>query len=179
MKSYSNGSRELNIGRAGEHLVMFDLLTKGYKCFLTDQGVNYDLVMDLGDRLIRLQVKATQKPAKMNSEYANNVYIFNVRRAGCRGQRSYSVGEFDGFALVTLDTKGVYYYPFVEGLRRSLLFRTSNETYKIYAGKISPYIEQFTLEKFLFALGCEQRKVEPLIPEIKPKPIQLSLLQSA
>jgi PD-(D/E)XK endonuclease len=175
-------SRQLNIGRAGEYLAMFDLLSRGYQAYLTDQGASYDIILDLGSRLLRLQVKTTQKPSKMNKEYANNVYIFNVRRAGRNGQRAYELGEFDGFALVALDRKAVYYYPFTKGITRSLLFRLSTETYKMYAGHTSPYIEQFTLERLLFSLGCEKEEKEAesfLIPENRTKNIQLSFIQSA
>lgn len=179
MPSYKN-SKELNIGRAGEYLVMFDLLSKGYQAFLTDQGVSYDVVLDLGYRLVRLQVKTTQKPSKMNKEYANNVYLFNVRRAGRRGLRSYETHEFDGFALVALDRKTVYYYPFKEKICRTLLFRLNTETYKVKTGQVSPYIEGFTLEKFLSEIGHKESMPEPIIakPAIKEY-VQLSLLESA
>lgn len=179
MPLYKN-SKELNIGRAGEYLVMFDLLSKGYQAFLTDQGVAYDVVLDLGSRLVRLQVKTTQKPAKMNKEYANNVYLFSVRRAGRGGARSYGTHEFDGFALVALDRKSVYYYPFNETINKTLLFRLNTETYKVCAGQVSPYIEGFTLEKFLSEIGYKEDSPDPLIPvETKPQYIQLSLIQSA
>lgn len=180
MPSYKN-SKELNIGRAGEYLVMFDLLSKGYQAFLTDQGVAYDVVLDLGCRLVRLQVKTTQKPAKMNKEYANNVYLFNVRRAGRGETRSYGTHEFDGFALVALDRKSVYYYPFKETINKTLLFRLNTETYKTNTGQISPYIEGFTLEKFLLDIGHTEESPSPIIPK-EPKLsqyIQLSLIQSA
>lgn len=177
MPSYKN-SRELNIGRAGEYLTMFDLLSKGYQAYLTDQGASYDIILDLGDRLIRLQVKTTQKPSKMNKEYANNVYMFNVRRADRSGQRSYGLNEFDGFALVALDRKAVYYYPFTEGLNRTLLFRLDTEKYKIYAGQVSPYIESFTLEKFLASIGHKENLPQPTIQH-RPPEVQLSFIQSA
>lgn len=180
MSSYLNCSKELNLGRAGEHLVMFDLLTKGYKCFLTDQGVNYDIVLDLGSRLVRLQVKTTQKPAKMNTEYRNNVYLFCARRAGKKGKRNYEASEFDGFALVTLDTKSVYYYHFTEQVNRTLIFRDSRETYKIYAGKISPHIEGFTLERFLEEIGESPLKETPAtFKDVEPSSaiFQLGLFQ--
>ena len=36
-------SKELNLGRAGEYLAMFDILQKGYQCFDSGQGATYDL----------------------------------------------------------------------------------------------------------------------------------------
>jgi len=175
MPSYRN-SKELNIGRAGEFLVMFDLLSKGYQAFLTDQGVAYDVVLDLGSRLVRLQVKTTQKPAKMNKEYANNVYLFNVRRAGRKGLRSYELHEFDGFALVALDRKEVYYYPFTQSICRTLLFRLNTETYKTHTGQISPYIESFTLGRFLADIGYQETLPEPIHIESPVQHVQLSLM---
>lgn len=39
-------SRELQIGKAGEHLVCCDLLTHGFNAFLSDQGLPFDVVTD-------------------------------------------------------------------------------------------------------------------------------------
>ena len=142
-------SKELTIGRAGEHLVMFDLLSKGYKCFMTDQGNNYDIVLEYKNKLIRLQVKTTQKPMLMNKEYKTKSYLFHVRRAGRGGKRYYSVKEFEGFALATLDTKSVYYYNFNNSIKRTLIFRDRRFNYRVNAGKIAPYLDEFTLERFL------------------------------
>ena len=144
-------SKQLTIGRAGEHLVMYDLLSHGYKCFLTDQGLNYDVVIDIGRRMLRLQVKTTQKPGCISHTYKTSTYLFHVRRAGKGGKRFYAVDEFDGFALVTMDTRSVYYYPFHEQITRTLILRDGRQRgkYKTNYGKIAPYIEGFTLEKFL------------------------------
>ena len=144
-------SEQLTIGRAGEHLTMYDLLSKGYKCFLTGQGLNYDLVIDIDGRLIRLQVKTTQKPGRISKAYATSTYLFHVRRAGKGGKRLYSIDEFDGFALVAMDTRRVYYYPFTKKIKKTLIFRDGRQrnNYRQYRGKISPYIEEFTLERFL------------------------------
>ena len=50
------------MGKAAEHLVCADLLMKGYNAFLSDQGLPFDVVIDLGRRLFRVQVKGTAKP---------------------------------------------------------------------------------------------------------------------
>lgn len=179
MRSYSY-SRELNIGRAGEYLVMFDLLSKGYQAYLTDQGVAYDIVLDLGFKLIRLQVKATLKPGKMTPTYRKEVYKFNVRRSGrsdsvSRGKskklRQYAPDEFDAYALVTLDTQKVYYYPFEQGFNKMLLFRTASETYGNHSHRQRPCIEECTIESCLSSLGIEGEDLhfDPLVlpPEEK------------
>ena len=153
MKAPLMQSREMLIGRAGEHLVMFDLLSRGHKCFLTDQGVNYDVVLDVGSRLLRLQVKTTQAPMRMTKEYASLVYLFHPRRAGKKGKREYAVGEFDGFALVALDARTVHYYAFTETIRRTLIFRDRRQTYKQTGPHVCPFIDEFTLDAFLLAWG--------------------------
>lgn len=38
-------SKELQLGKAGEHLVCFDLINQGYNAFLADQGLPYDVVV--------------------------------------------------------------------------------------------------------------------------------------
>jgi len=39
-------SKELQIGKAGEHLVCTDLILKGYNAFLSDQGVPFDVLVE-------------------------------------------------------------------------------------------------------------------------------------
>ena len=144
-----NESKQLNLGRAGEHLVLADLILHGCKCFLTDAGMNYDVVIDLDHRFIRLQIKTTQRPGFMNREYATPAYLINVRRAGKGGSRFYSVGEFEGFALVALDTKQIAYIPFTKQVKRTIILRDRRETYKTTNHNTSPYFDEFSLEKFL------------------------------
>jgi hypothetical protein len=49
------------MGKAAEHLVCADLLMKGYKAFLSAQGLPYD-VIDLKPRLVSCTGKGTAKP---------------------------------------------------------------------------------------------------------------------
>ena len=62
------------MGHAGEHLVMADLILAGVKCFLTMAGCNYDVLIENGAQFIRLQIKTTAQPMRMNSAYANATY---------------------------------------------------------------------------------------------------------
>ena len=55
-------SHELELGRAAEHLACADLLLGGWHAFHTAQGMAYDLAVDVGTRLLRVQVKATLHP---------------------------------------------------------------------------------------------------------------------
>lgn len=103
---------DLAAGAAGEHLVCADLLMQGYRAFLADQNCPYDVAVDVGGRLIRIQVKATRQaraiPQRKNHRAG---YLWHVRRAGKGGRRVYSEGEFDLLALVALDARRVAYLP--------------------------------------------------------------------
>ena len=52
-------SNELQIGKAGEHLVCSDLILQGFNAFLADQGLPYDVVVDNDNKLWKIQVRAT------------------------------------------------------------------------------------------------------------------------
>ena len=47
---------DLMIGVAGEHLVCFDLITRGFTCFMTEQGLPYDVIADINGKLVKVQV---------------------------------------------------------------------------------------------------------------------------
>ena len=70
-------SKELNMGRAGEYLVLADLLLKGYQCFDSGQGANYDLIMEnLDGKLIKIQVKTTEKKKQWNQRWGKVKHFF-------------------------------------------------------------------------------------------------------
>ena len=52
-------SKELQLGKAGEHLVCFDLISQGHNAFLADQGLPYDVLVDLDGSIKRIQVKTS------------------------------------------------------------------------------------------------------------------------
>jgi hypothetical protein len=104
-------SQELELGRAAEHLVCADLLLGGWHAFHTAQGMSYDLAVDVGARVIRVQVKATLHPRHPQpSMRANPAYFFNIRRAGRGAARVYRHDEFDVYALVALDRRLIGYF---------------------------------------------------------------------
>lgn len=114
MTIFADPSRALDLGKAAEHLVCADLMLAGYRVFLSDQGLPYDLLVDLGGRFIRVQVKSTCRPKNANAQgrSPNMVYVFNVRRRGknSKGERL-SSKHCDVVALVALDTRTVAYMP--------------------------------------------------------------------
>lgn len=111
--SVKGSSRELEIGKAAEHLVCADLILSGYRAFLSDQGLPYDIVIDLGDRLIRVQVKGCQQPRNVNASGRNErlAYNFSVRRRGKNGSKRLDNGLCDIVAMVALDIRIVAYMP--------------------------------------------------------------------
>lgn len=103
-------SEQMQIGKAGEYLVCADLILKGFIAFPSEQGLPYDVLLDTGDKLLKVQVKTTtglrvtpQRKHKFRS------YIFNIKRHGKNNKQYYSLKEVDLFGLVCLDTKNVGY----------------------------------------------------------------------
>ncbi len=111
------GHGALDLGKAAEHLVCADLIPAGYRCYLSDQGLSYDLVVDVASRLIRVQVKATCFPSNMNARgRAERIgYTFHVRKRGknAKGVRL-NAEHCDVVALVALDIQAIAYLPLQE-----------------------------------------------------------------
>ena len=103
-------SKELQTGKAGEYLVCADLILKGFVAFPSEQGLPYDVLLDTGTRIFRVQVKTTTGPRVVPQRAGEcKAYIFNVKRAGRGGTKRYSNADLDLFALVSLDTRKVAY----------------------------------------------------------------------
>ena len=103
-------SDDLQVGKAGEYLVCFDLIMKGFVAYPSEQGLPYDLVLDTGRKMLKVQVKSTREP-KTIPQRADDYkgYLFQVKRCGKGGKNHYANDEVDVFALVALDTKQVGY----------------------------------------------------------------------
>jgi hypothetical protein len=113
-------SAELQMGKAGEHLVVADLLLAGYNAFLSDQGLPYDVLVDVNGRFVRVSVKSTHrpyqaKPPKHCPTYQPTPsYRFHLRCGRYRKQgeiKLISVEDIDVIALVALDVRLVAYFP--------------------------------------------------------------------
>jgi len=110
-QNWLHASRELEVGRAGEHLVCADLLLAGWTVYPTAQGMPYDLAVDTASRVVRVQVKSTFYPKHPQPHMrANPAYFFNTRRAGRGGARLYRENEFDIYAFVALDRRIMAYF---------------------------------------------------------------------
>lgn len=103
-------SKELQTGKAGEYIVCADLILKGFVAFPSEQGLPYDVLLDNGSKLLRVQVKTTSGPRKVPQRNKESLaYIFNVKRNGKNGKGRYHHTEIDLFALVCLDVMKVGY----------------------------------------------------------------------
>ena len=103
-------SNELQKGKAGEYLVCADLILKGFIAFISEQGLPYDIILDTGKKLFKVQVKTTEILRKVPQRNKDTLcYIFNIKRHGKIRQNIYSENEVDLFALVCLDTRKIMY----------------------------------------------------------------------
>ena len=103
-------SNELQIGKAGEYLACADAIMKGLIAFPSEQGLPYDILIDTGKKLLRCQVKTTEKPrAVLQRKSVSKAYIFNIKRHGKNMTARYTKDEVDLFALVELETRTVGY----------------------------------------------------------------------
>lgn len=103
----------LELGKAAEHIVCADLILQGYRAFLSDQGLPYDVLLDLDGRIIRIQVKSTTRLRNYNGGGVNPryVYHFDVRRRGKGTAKRLSDKDCDIVALVALDLRVTAYLP--------------------------------------------------------------------
>ena len=140
-------SRELQIGKAGEHLVCADLILQGFNAFISDQGLNYDIVVDVNSNFVRVQVKTTGE--LKNFDRAKNVYRFNIRNG--KNPRAIESYDVDHFAFVALDIKEIAYMKAAElhnkkgNIKRTLDFKTRKAKYpgRYNMGTRGKYFEDF------------------------------------
>jgi PD-(D/E)XK nuclease superfamily protein len=100
---------DLELGKAGEHLVCADLILKGYKAYLSDQGLPYDVVCDIGNRLIRIQVKTTAHTVIRQEERKTAGYMFTLKLVGKNKNGIFQNDKVDLFALVATDESNIAY----------------------------------------------------------------------
>jgi len=105
-----NKLSELEIGKAAEHLVCADLILKGYRSFLADQGSPYDVIVDMPSGLKRIQVKSSCKMCRIPRKgklASSPVYRYSLRWG--KGSKRKAIEECDYFAFVAMDTKNIAY----------------------------------------------------------------------
>lgn len=99
-------SSELQIGKAGEHLVCMDLILQGHNAFLADQGLPYDVVMDDGNKLWKIHVRTT---ITFSNPHGCSIYRFQNRQGRAGKNRKASKNVVDFYAFVALDIKSIAY----------------------------------------------------------------------
>lgn len=107
---------DLQIGKAGEYLVCADLILNGFIAFPSEQGLPFDVVLNINGRLLKVQVKTT-RAAKSIPQRKTDIpaYIFHIGNNGKQNRRKrYGSNEVDIFALVALDTKRICYLPYFD-----------------------------------------------------------------
>jgi hypothetical protein len=97
----------LQIGKAGEHFVCYDLIINGVNAFLADQGLPYDVLADFGNNIKKIQVKTVTKKTIL-SKGGKEVYQFNLEGTKNNIGRT-SAKNFDYLAFVFLDLKKIQY----------------------------------------------------------------------
>ena len=138
---------DLQIGKAGEYLVCADLILQGFITFPSEQGLHYDVVVDCNGKLIRMQVKTTKEyVARPQRKTVIPSYLFQCRRCGKGGRKSYSNEDIDVMAFVALKDRVIGYLP-IKKVRQTMMFRSRKCYYP--GNRPGIYLEDCTFEKAL------------------------------
>ena len=90
------------LGTGGEHLVCADLIRNGYWAYFTSAALPYDVVLDAGGKLLRVQVKTAVEVRPRSANRPRKVYRFYAKNIDkC----------VDLMAFVALDIFSVAYIP--------------------------------------------------------------------
>lgn len=117
---------DLAAGKAGEYLVCAELILRGHTAFLSEQGLPFDVVADVGGRLLRVQVKTTRGTRPVPQRVTHTpAYLFHIKRCGSGGAKNYKTGDVDIFALVALDTRDMGFVS-ASRVRQTMVFRASS-----------------------------------------------------
>ena len=127
----------------------------GYRAFLSDQGLPYDILVDVDVALLRVQVKSTRKPKNHDPRTrATPGYFFHLRRAGKGGRRRYPENAFDLYALVALDRQAIAYLPAVDCSNQTIALRVPGERY-LQNGSMNREFQEASFRHALSRLGFE------------------------
>ena len=123
---------DFQVGKAGEHLVISELLSLGYESFMAGEGLPYDIVFEKDGKLIRVQVKTSRKPSIIPQRLRETTgYIYHIKRRGKGMKKQYIKENIDLFAIVALDTKEIGYV-FLSEVKSTMTIRPTylKGTYK-------------------------------------------------
>ena len=125
-------SRELQIGKAGEHFVCCDLILQGYNAFLADQGLPFDIVIERDGSFKTIQVRSTSKLRTYGK--AKDVYRFGTRRGKGAVTRARKA-EVDYYALVALDIMRIAYIPISAMITQAGMVKQTIDLKEVYFDK--------------------------------------------
>lgn len=149
-------SKELQTGKAGEYLVCADLILKGFVAFPSEQGLPYDVLLDTGEKIIRIQVKTTSGPRVIPQRSTDTkAYIFNVKRCGKGNANRYGINEIDVFALVCLDTRMIGYIK-TDDMPDTINYRVDSLVGSYYDEK---GIQDYKIVSTMFAGGASRHEI--------------------
>jgi hypothetical protein len=143
---------DMQAGKAGEYLVCADLILKGFIAYPSEQGLPYDVVLDMGGKLLKVQVKATRTHKQTPQRVGNvNTYGFNVKRRGKGNRGEHTSESCDLFAFVALDERQIGYMPNKDA-KQTMFFRVESMrgTYRdeiINTPTRGRYLSDYTLER--------------------------------
>lgn len=149
MKAFNgSGSVELEHGKCGEYYTVFSLLKQGYSAFISDQGMAYDIVVDVGGELLRGQVKSTLSMRSYGKSL--NVYRFGTR-TGKGAERAAKTNRCDFYAFVAIEDEKIGFMAASElasernagTIKQTIEFRSET---LIYPGRIYPTGKQRVLD---------------------------------
>lgn len=139
-------------GLSAEFLVCSDLCKQGYLAHMASAGGRYDVIVDVDNKLLRIQVKST---AQMIYEYGhkNPTYKFNL----AKGVRSKLINpaEVDIVALVAVDCAGIAYLPAKECSTKTIKIRPAGAPLTAWQKK-SNRIDELSFSKVLEELSKDE-----------------------
>lgn len=118
-------------GEIFEQLFAYKALTLGYNVSTPIKTSPYDLILDNGDGLLRIQIKSSNSKAKY---YGFQTYGVNIGK-GSSGKKAYESSEVDIFAIYLIDADMWFIIPFsaINGIVKITLSPSSEiSKYKSY-----------------------------------------------
>ena len=148
----------LEVGKAAEHIVCAHVILQGYSAYLSDQGLPYDVVIDAGGRLLKVQVRATAKVKDVSPgrDSADLKYSFSVRRRGNGGSQRLRDKDCDLVALVALDCMEVAFLPLADCGQTVQLF-PKGKIFRARYPRRKGRIDQYSLVDALAAMKDPSR----------------------
>lgn len=144
-----NTGNRIALGAIGEHLVCADVMMAGHRAHIAAAGSPYDVIADIGSRLVKLQVKAVSfETMKDNGAgVETRCYTWNTGRRSYEGEWS-SYNDVDGFALVALDGPFIAYLP-VENVPMKISMRRPNTMIERARGAVMRDMAHFPFSRLV------------------------------